>query len=129
MLGGNRLSVAFFIPRSWRFLGHALYRAWRNRSLSRRVIGGGGGYLLGQGFRHGGRATGISEAPIIIAPVALGPSYWPCRSLVLAESGLLAVTVYGLWLDWANMGWRSIDESLRRFKEYITSSLVSFLVL
>ncbi len=84
------------------------------------LIGGGGGYLLGTFFRRGWVPEYL-KAPMIIA-VALG--VYALSHLVLHESGLLAVTVMGVVMG--NMGLRSIEE-MRRFKEYITIILVSFL--
>lgn len=100
-------------------LGHALY-SMAEAVVIAALIGGGGGYLLGQGFRHGWVPEYL-KAPMIIA-VALG--VYALSHLVLHESGLLAVTVMGVVMG--NMGLRSIDE-MRRFKEYITIILVSFL--
>ncbi len=83
-------------------------------------IGGGGGYTLGIFFRRGWVPEYL-KAPMIIA-VILG--IYALSHLVLHESGLLAVTVMGIVMG--NMRLRSIDE-MRRFKEYITIILVSFL--
>ncbi len=100
-------------------LGHALY-SMAEAVVIAALVGGGGGYLLGQGFRHGWVPEYL-KAPMIIA-VALG--VYALSHLVLHESGLLAVTVMGVMMG--NMGLRSIEE-MRRFKEYITIILVSFL--
>ncbi len=100
-------------------LGHALY-SLAEAVVIAALIGGGGGYLLGQGFRRGWVPEYL-KAPMIIA-IALG--VYALSHLVLHESGLLAVTVMGVMMG--NMGLRSIDE-MRRFKEYITIILVSFL--
>lgn len=83
-------------------------------------IGGGGGYALGHCFRRGWIPEYL-KAPMIIA-VIMG--IYAISHLVLHESGLLAVTVMGVVMG--NMRLRSIEE-MRRFKEYITIVLVSFL--
>ncbi|MBB3047363.1 NhaP-type Na+/H+ or K+/H+ antiporter [Litorivivens lipolytica] len=100
-------------------LGHALYTLAEAIVIAV-LVGGGGGYLLGFAFRRSWVPEYL-KAPMIIA-VALG--VYALSHLVLHESGLLAVTVMGVVMG--NMGLRSIEE-MRRFKEYITIILVSFL--
>ncbi|MDX1269555.1 MAG: cation:proton antiporter, partial [Oceanisphaera sp.] len=84
------------------------------------ALGGGLGYGLGYAFRRSWVPEYL-KAPVIIAWVILINAL---SNLVQHESGLLAVTIMGVVMG--NMGLRSIDE-MRRFKEYITILLVSFL--
>ncbi len=84
------------------------------------AIGGACGYALGVCFRAGWVPEYL-KAPVIIAGILAS---YALSDLALHESGLLAVTLMGVVMG--NMGLRSIDE-MRRFKEYITLLLVSFL--
>ena len=82
-------------------LGHALY-SMAEAVVIAALIGGGGGYLLGQGFRHGWVPEYL-KAPMIIA-VALG--VYALSHLVLHESGLLAVTVMGVVMGNMGLNWQ-----------------------
>lgn len=84
------------------------------------VLGGGIAYGLGYCFRKGWIPEYL-KAPSIIASVL---AVYALSDLVQHESGLLATTLMGVVMG--NMGLRSLDE-MRRFKEYITLILVSFL--
>ena len=84
------------------------------------ILGGGIAYGLGYCFRKGWIPEYL-KAPSIIACVL---AVYALSDLVQHESGLLATTLMGIVMG--NMGLRSLDE-MRRFKEYITLILVSFL--
>jgi len=84
------------------------------------VLGGGVAYTLGHCFRQGWIPEYL-KAPSIIAAVL---AVYALSDLVQHESGLLSTTLMGVVMG--NMGLRSLDE-MRRFKEYITIILVSFL--
>lgn len=84
------------------------------------TLGGGLAYALGYCFRRGWIPEYL-KAPSIIA-VVLG--VYALSDLVQHESGLLATTLMGIVMG--NMRLRSLDE-MRRFKEYLTLILVSFL--
>lgn len=80
--------------------------------------GFGAGLFLGWSFRRGYVPEYLKLPVMVAAVLAL---YFAVNG-VQSESGLLAVTVFGLVL--ANLRLRNIEE-LRRFKEYITILLVS----
>ena len=84
------------------------------------VLGGGVAYSLGYAFRQGWIPEYL-KAPSIIAAVL---AVYALSDLAQHESGLLATTLMGVVMG--NMRLRSLDE-MRRFKEYITIILVSFL--
>jgi NhaP-type Na+/H+ or K+/H+ antiporter len=84
------------------------------------ILGGGIAYGLGHCFRQGWIPEYL-KAPSIIAAVL---AVYALSDLVQHESGLLATTLMGVVMG--NMRLRSLDE-MRRFKEYITLILVSFL--
>jgi NhaP-type Na+/H+ or K+/H+ antiporter len=84
------------------------------------VLGGGIAFGLGHSFRKGWIPEYL-KAPSIIACIL---AVYALSDLVQHESGLLATTLMGVVMG--NMGLRSLDE-MRRFKEYITLILVSFL--
>ncbi|GAB3381400.1 sodium:proton antiporter [Spongiibacter taiwanensis] len=84
------------------------------------VLGGGVAWTLGALFRRGWIPEYL-KAPSIIASVL---AVYAISDLVQHESGLLATTLMGIVMG--NMRLRSLDE-MRRFKEYITLVLVSFL--
>lgn len=81
------------------------------------AMGSAAGAALAWVFRHG-QAPEYLRAPILIASV-LG--VYVLANAVLSESGLVAVTVLGVWL--ANAQLPAFDE-LRRFKEQLTAMLV-----
>ncbi len=84
------------------------------------LLGGGIAYGLGVSFRQGWIPEYL-KAPVIIASVL---AVYALADLVQHESGLLATTLMGVVMG--NMRLRSLDE-MRRFKEYLTLILVSFL--
>ena len=84
------------------------------------VLGGGVAYGLGYSFRQGWIPEYL-KAPSVIAAVL---AVYALSDLAQHESGLLATTLMGVVMG--NMRLRSLDE-MRRFKEYITIILVSFL--
>lgn len=84
------------------------------------ALGGGVAYSLGISFRQGWIPEYL-KAPVIIASVL---AVYALADLVQHESGLLATTLMGVVMG--NMRLRSLDE-MRRFKEYLTLILVSFL--
>jgi NhaP-type Na+/H+ or K+/H+ antiporter len=84
------------------------------------VLGGGVAWGLGTIFRRGWVPEYL-KAPSIIAAVL---AVYALSDLVQHESGLLATTLMGVVMG--NMRLRSLEE-MRRFKEYLTLILVSFL--
>ena len=84
------------------------------------ALGGGIAYGLGHSFRRGWIPEYL-KAPSIIACVL---AVYALADLVQHESGLLATTLMGIVMG--NMRLRSLEE-MRRFKEYLTLILVSFL--
>lgn len=84
------------------------------------ALGGGIAWTLGILFRRGWIPEYL-KAPSIIASVL---AVYALSDMVQHESGLLATTLMGIVMG--NMRLRSLDE-MRRFKEYITLILVSFL--
>ncbi len=88
------------------------------------ILGLAAGFSLGWAFRHG-HVPEFLKAPIVLAAV-LG--VFVLADLVAHETGLLAVTVFGMTV--ANSRLASIEE-MRRFKESIAVILVSgvFVVL
>ncbi|WP_272991273.1 cation:proton antiporter [Spongiibacter tropicus] len=84
------------------------------------ALGGGMAWALAQCFRQGWIPEYL-KAPSIIASVL---TVYALADLVQHESGLLATTLMGIVMG--NMRLRSLEE-MRRFKEYLTLILVSFL--
>ncbi len=84
------------------------------------ALGGGTAWSLGFCFRQGWIPEYL-KAPSIIASVL---AVYALSDMVQHESGLLATTLMGIVMG--NMRLRSLDE-MRRFKEYISLILVSFL--
>ena len=82
------------------------------------ALGGGAGWGLARAFR-GGHVPEYMKVPMLFATL-LG--VFALSDTVLHESGLLTVTVMGLWM--ANVDLPSYAE-LRRFKEHATVLLVS----
>ncbi len=98
------------------------------RALAGLLIGGVGGWALGRGLIWlfvGGRVPEYLKVPLIFVSVM---GAYALSDLVLEESGLLTVTVFGLVLG--NSRLASLEE-LKRFKEAVTIILVSsvFIVL
>lgn len=85
-------------------------------------LGGGIGWLLGVAFNRSWIPEYL-KAPVTVAVVSL---IYALSDLVQHESGLMAATLAGVVMG--NMGLRSIGE-MRRFKEYITIMMVSFLFI
>ncbi|MEE2652910.1 MAG: sodium:proton antiporter [Pseudomonadota bacterium] len=100
-------------------IGHVLTSLGLAISVSL-LLGGGIAYGLGVSFRQGWIPEYL-KAPVIIASVL---AVYALADLVQHESGLLATTLMGIVMG--NMRLRSLDE-MRRFKEYLTLILVSFL--
>lgn len=84
------------------------------------VLGGTTALILARLFRRGWVPEYL-KAPTIIAAVL---SVYALSDLVHHESGLLATTLMGVVMG--NLRLRSLEE-MRRFKEYLTIILVSFL--
>lgn len=82
------------------------------------ALGAAAGWVLARGFRAG-RVPEYMKVPVLFAVLLV---VFALSDEVLHESGLLAVTVMGVWI--ANAGLPSYDE-LRRFKEHATVLLVS----
>lgn len=82
------------------------------------AIGGLSGYLLGIILRH----FLLPEYLHNLASLAFVFSAFTLSNLIMEESGLLAVTVMGMWL--ANMQ-RIHIEDIVRFKEHLTVLLIS----
>lgn len=82
------------------------------------VLGGGGGYLLGQLFIRD-QVPEFLKAPVTLAFIIF---CYVLANQLQSESGLLAATLLGIAMG--NMRLRSIDE-LRRLKEYVSILLVS----
>ncbi|MCA2012112.1 cation:proton antiporter [Cereibacter sphaeroides] len=82
------------------------------------VVGLGAGFFLTQSFRRGW-VPEYMKVPVLF--VALLGAF-AATDAVLHESGLLAVTIMGIWL--ANAELASYEE-IRRFKEHATTLLVS----
>jgi len=85
-------------------------------------LGGGGGWLLGVAFERSWVPEYL-KAPTVVAVVSV---VYALADIVQHESGLMAATVAGVVMG--NMKLRSIGE-MRRFKEYITIIMVSFLFI
>ncbi len=85
-------------------------------------MGGLLGYILGKALNFGW-ITEHLKGPVILAGVLTVFSF---ANLILHESGLLAVTIMGLVL--ANVDHASIED-IRRFKEQISTLLVSILFI
>lgn len=86
------------------------------------ALGGGIGWLLGVSFDRNWVPEYL-KAPVAVAVVSL---IYALSDLVQHESGLMAATLAGVVMG--NMKLRSIGE-MRRFKEYITIMMVSFLFI
>ena len=86
------------------------------------VLGGGGGWLIGRAFKRNWVPEYLKMPMILVAVIALST----LSNGVQRESGLLAATLMGVVMG--NMRLPSIDE-MRRFKEYLTILLVSFLFI
>ncbi|MBD2859878.1 sodium:proton antiporter [Spongiibacter sp. KMU-158] len=84
------------------------------------VMGGGAAWTLARFFRRGWVPEYL-KAPTIIATVL---AVYALSDLIQHESGLLATTLMGVVMG--NLRLRSLEE-MRRFKEYLTLILVSFL--
>ncbi len=82
------------------------------------VLGAAGGWVISEGFRRA-YVPEFMKVPVLFAAL-LG--IFALSDYVLHESGLLAVTVMGIWI--ANADLPSYTE-LRRFKEHATILLVS----
>lgn len=82
------------------------------------VIGGAAGALLSWSFRNG-KVPEYMKIPVLFATLLAA---FALSDAILHESGLLAVTVMGIFM--ANRDLPSYDE-LRRFKEHATVLLVS----
>ncbi|MCM2562415.1 cation:proton antiporter [Lutimaribacter sp. EGI FJ00015] len=82
------------------------------------LVGAAGGWLIVQGFRRGWVPEYIKVPLLFVAVLAA----FALSDAMLHESGLLAVTVMGIWI--ANSDLPSFVE-LRRFKEHATVLLVS----
>ncbi|GHE00621.1 sodium/hydrogen exchanger [Allgaiera indica] len=82
------------------------------------LLGAAAGWALSRGFQAG-RVPEYMKVPVLFAVLLV---VFAVSDAVLHESGLLAVTVMGVWI--ANAGLPSYDE-LRRFKEHATVLLVS----
>lgn len=87
-------------------------------------LGAAGGYGLSASFRRGWVPEYMKVPVLVIVIVGI----FAASNLVLHESGLLAVTVMGIWM--ANADLPSYQE-IRRFKEHATVLLVSgvFIIL
>ena len=83
-------------------------------------LGGGIGWLLGVSFERNWVPEYL-KAPAAVAVVSV---IYALSDIVQHESGLMAATLAGVVMG--NMKLRSIGE-MRRFKEYITIMMVSFL--
>lgn len=86
------------------------------------ALGGGLGWLLGVAFDRSWIPEYL-KAPVAVAVVSV---IYALSDLVQHESGLMAATLAGVVMG--NMKLRSIGE-MRRFKEYITIMMVSFLFI
>src|SRR6056297_1009470 len=82
------------------------------------VLGAAGGWVISESFRRA-HVPEFMKVPVLFA-ILLG--VFALSDYVLHESGLLAVTVMGIWI--ANADLPSYTE-LRRFKEHATILLVS----
>ncbi|QHQ35304.1 cation:proton antiporter [Algicella marina] len=82
------------------------------------VAGYAGGWVLAQGFRRG-MVPEYMKVPVLFGMVL---AVYASTDSLLHESGLLAVTIMGVYL--ANAHLPSLDE-IRRFKEHVTVILVS----
>ena len=87
-------------------------------------LGAAGGYGLSASFRRGWVPEYMKVPVLVIVIVGI----FAASNLVLHDSGLLAVTVMGIWM--ANADLPSYQE-IRRFKEHATVLLVSgvFIIL
>ena len=86
------------------------------------LLGGACGWLLGVSFERSWVPEYL-KAPTVVAVVSVA---YALADIVQHESGLMAATVAGVVMG--NMKLRSIGE-MRRFKEYITIIMVSFLFI
>lgn len=91
-------------------------------SIFATAVGAGAGFLLGKALNRGWITEHI-KSPVILASVLV--VFSGCEA-VGHESGLLAVTGFGLIL--ANVDNASIED-IRRFKEQVTTVLVSMLFI
>lgn len=82
------------------------------------VVGGFAGFLIARSFRRGWVPEYMKVPVLFVTLLAV----FALSDAVLHESGLLAVTVMGIWI--ANSDLPSFTE-LRRFKEHATVLLVS----
>lgn len=82
------------------------------------LVGYAGGWVLATGFKRG-LVPEYMKVPVLFGMVL---AVYASTDKVLHESGLLAVTIMGIFMANANLP--SLDE-LRRFKEHITVILVS----
>lgn len=82
------------------------------------VIGVAGGWGLARAFERGG-VPEYMKVPVLFAALLAG---FALADALLHESGLLTVTIMGIWI--ANAGLPSYEE-IRRFKEHATILLVS----
>ncbi len=82
------------------------------------IAGYAGGWVLATGFKRG-MVPEYMKVPVLFGMVLV---VYASTDSVLHESGLLAVTVMGVYL--ANAHLPSLDE-IRRFKEHVTVILVS----
>ena len=82
------------------------------------AAGVAGGYGIAQAFKRGWVPECMKITVLFI--VLLG--YFAASNALLQESGLLAVTIMGVWIANANL---PSYEELRRFKEHATVLLVS----
>ena len=110
---GGEAAAQGFVPLAIDFLGTTALAA---------LIGMFAGVILDRALHRGWIAENL-KGPVILASVLV---VYSASEAVLPESGLLAVTVAGLVLG--NRGHASIED-LRRFKEQISTLLVSILFI
>jgi NhaP-type Na+/H+ or K+/H+ antiporter len=86
------------------------------------ILGVGFGFFIAEAFKKG-KVPEHLKSPLILITVFL---VYTLANLVQSEAGLMAVTILGIAL--ANQRLDSLGE-LRRFKEYVTILLVSFIFI